>query len=232
MKVAIIGMGVIGSAQAEMFAGHELVTYDPATDDTYPADALACCDFALVCVGTPRGEFGRADLNYVEAATEALPAGLPVALRSTVPPGTTDRVFERTGRLYCHAPEFMGENVLHSWQRSTDVPYMIIGGNPESTLFFKTAFTQVFPRPDPRVLREGIRTREVRSQPVLGGPGHVHQRARPDLRPVRRRLRERPGRVADRPAYDERLHPTRRVSARVRRPVLAEGSRRAHLRKH
>jgi hypothetical protein len=30
MKVGIIGLGVIGTAQAQMFAEHDLVTYDPA----------------------------------------------------------------------------------------------------------------------------------------------------------------------------------------------------------
>ena len=45
----------------------------------------------------------------------------------------------------CHAPEFMGENVLHSWQKPTDVPYMIIGGRPEATVFFREKFTRVFP---------------------------------------------------------------------------------------
>ena len=67
-----------------------------------------------------------------------------MVLRSTVPPGTTDRLFKGAGRLYCHAPEFMGENVLHSWQRSGDVPYMILGGGPEATQFFHERFAQVF----------------------------------------------------------------------------------------
>jgi UDPglucose 6-dehydrogenase len=145
MKVGVIGLGVIGAAQVDMFAGHDLVTYDPTVDDTYPADALAACNFAVICVGTPPGRDGTADLTYVETAAASLPVGLPVVLRSTVPPGTTDRLFERTGRLYCHAPEFMGENVLHSWQRPVDVPYMIIGGKPEATVFFRDRFTRVFP---------------------------------------------------------------------------------------
>lgn len=145
MKVGIIGLGVIGTAQAEMFAEHDLVTYDPARDDVYPLIELASCDFALVCVGTPQGEKGRADLAHVEAAAGALPPSLPVVLRSTVPPGTTDRLFAGTRDLYCHAPEFMGENVLHSWQRPSDVPYMILGGDPTSTLFFRQRFAQVFP---------------------------------------------------------------------------------------
>lgn len=145
MRVGIIGLGVIGFAQAEMFAEHELVTYDPSVDDAYPSDELARCDFALICVGTPECDDGHAELAYVDAAAAALPDGLPAVLRSTVPPGTTDRLFADTGRLYCHAPEFMGENVLHSWQRPVDVPYMIIGGSPEATVFFRDRFTRVFP---------------------------------------------------------------------------------------
>ena len=38
----------------------------------------------------------------------------------------------------------MGENVLHSWQRSADVPYMILGGDPDATQFFHER-RQVFP---------------------------------------------------------------------------------------
>ncbi len=147
MRVGIIGLGIIGSAQADMFAGagHDLVTYDLAEDDEYPYEALSACDFALICVGTPETADGRADLSYVEQAAADIPPRVPVALRSTVPPGTTDRLFARRSRLYVHAPEFMGENVLHSWQRPQDVPYMILGGDPRSTVFFRDRFTEVFP---------------------------------------------------------------------------------------
>jgi nucleotide sugar dehydrogenase len=145
MRVGIIGLGVIGTAQAEMFAGHDLVTYDPLDNTVYPDGQLAECDFAILCVGTPERHDGRANLEFVEEAARDLPSNVPVMLRSTVPPGTTDRLFDGCHSYYVHAPEFMGENVLHSWQRPTDVPYMIIGGDPESALFFKQAFTQVFP---------------------------------------------------------------------------------------
>ena len=150
MRVGIIGYGVIGMAQAEMFAeaDHEIVPWDVAWggEGDYPYDKLAACDFVLVCVGTPEGpDGGRANLSYVTTAVDSLPPSVPVALRSTVPPGTTDRLLSPYNRLYCHAPEFMGENVLHSWQRPQDVPYMILGGNPEATVFFKQKFAQVFP---------------------------------------------------------------------------------------
>ena len=99
MRVGIIGLGVIGSSQADMFSAHELVTYDPAVSDMYPERGLAECDFAILCVGTPEGKDGHADLSYVEAAVDRLPPGVPVVLRSTVPPGTTDRLFSSTGRI-------------------------------------------------------------------------------------------------------------------------------------
>ena len=144
MKVGVVGLGVIGTAQVDMFGPHVHVTYDPAVHDIYPYELLAECDFAVVCVGTPPKPDGHADLSQVGDAIGRLPENLPVALRSTVPPGTTDWLL--APRLYAHVPEFMGENVLHSWQRSEQVPYMIVGGGtPEAGLFFEQAFSRVFP---------------------------------------------------------------------------------------
>ena len=144
MRVAIIGMGVIGQGQAELFAGHDLVTYDKASGSPYPYAAIEDCDFAVVCVGTPEGPDGRADLSYLAQASGQLPPGVAVVVRSTVPPGTTEKLFAG-GRLYAHAPEFMGENVLHSWQRPADVPYMILGGEPFACRYFHERFARVFP---------------------------------------------------------------------------------------
>jgi UDP-glucose 6-dehydrogenase len=112
MRVGIVGMGVIGTAQAEMFRGHDVVVYDSQDHKAYPITAMSKVDFALICVGTPERLDGRADLRYVAQAVNELPGGVPVAIRSTVPPGTTDRLL--SNRLYAHVPEFMGENVLHS----------------------------------------------------------------------------------------------------------------------
>ena len=61
-----------------------------------PSEALRDADVVLVCVGTPSAADGRADLSAVNAVFETLGRTLDhpvvVALRSTVPVGTTRQV--------------------------------------------------------------------------------------------------------------------------------------------
>ncbi len=61
-----------------------------------PADAFAQPDVVLICVGTPSSATGEADLRAVESVIDSLAEHLAgrtvVALRSTVPVGTTRRV--------------------------------------------------------------------------------------------------------------------------------------------
>lgn len=59
-------------------------------------ETLNDCEFIFICVGTPSGEDGEADLRYVEAAArsiaETMQAPLIVINKSTVPVGTGDFV--------------------------------------------------------------------------------------------------------------------------------------------
>ncbi len=61
-------------------------------------DALNECEFVFICVGTPSGADGEADLKYVESAArsiaENMQAPLVVINKSTVPVGTGDFVAE------------------------------------------------------------------------------------------------------------------------------------------
>jgi len=61
-------------------------------------EALKDCEFIFICVGTPSGVDGEADLKYVEAASrsiaENMQAPLIVINKSTVPVGTGDFVAE------------------------------------------------------------------------------------------------------------------------------------------
>jgi nucleotide sugar dehydrogenase len=143
----VIGLGVIGQAQVRLFDGHDVIGFDPKYGTDYPYDALTACDFAVICVGTPADDDGSANLDYVADAWTMLPPGLPVLIRSTVPPGTSEWLRGDYETHVCHCPEFMGENPLHPWQESADVPFLILGGDEASRDFFRLRLAQVHPGP-------------------------------------------------------------------------------------
>ncbi|HMJ79165.1 MAG TPA: UDP-glucose/GDP-mannose dehydrogenase family protein, partial [Iamia sp.] len=80
------------------------------------AEAVADCEFAYLCVPTPQGDDGSADLSYIEAAAAEIGPLLPyesiVINKSTVPVGSTRIVEAAVGRddvLVVSNPEFLRE---------------------------------------------------------------------------------------------------------------------------
>lgn len=146
MKIAIIGLGIVGAAQAKLFAQHEQVTYDPKHDKIYPEDRIAQCDYAVVCVGTPPWPDGSANINEVERAIEKLPSHIPVILRSTVPPGTTHHLqAQPPWRMIAHVPEFLHERAGGSWANSSDVPFVLLGVQEKYDGMFFPLLREVYP---------------------------------------------------------------------------------------
>jgi UDPglucose 6-dehydrogenase len=139
LKVGIIGLGRVGRSVADLFHGHADITeWDRTHEGLYPSGDLAACDFAVVCVDTPLGDGGRADLASVETAIGQLPCSR-VILKSTVPPGTTARLAAATGRSICFWPEYIGESRYynpHFPSRIDEVPFAIVGGEPAERRWF------------------------------------------------------------------------------------------------
>ena len=80
------------------------------------AKAAAQCEFVYLCVPTPQGIDGSADLSYIEAAAAeigpVLPADAVVINKSTVPVGSTEVVERALGRpdvSVVSNPEFLRE---------------------------------------------------------------------------------------------------------------------------
>ena len=80
------------------------------------AAAVADCEIAFLCVPTPQGDDGSADLSYIEAAAaeiaSVLPKGAIVVNKSTVPVGSTkvvERVLQRPDVHVVSNPEFLRE---------------------------------------------------------------------------------------------------------------------------
>jgi len=79
-------------------------------------EAAKSCDIAFLCVPTPQGEDGSADLSYVQSAAEEIAAVLPfesiVVNKSTVPVGSTkvvERALKRPDVKVVSNPEFLRE---------------------------------------------------------------------------------------------------------------------------
>lgn len=144
MKVAVIGMGIVGSAQVRMFKEHVHITYDPKVDSSYPQQQIAECDFAVLAVGTPEGLNGASNLSGVWEALTRLPSSLPVLIRSSIPPGTM-KIIESGVSVVAHCPEFLHERKDGAWKESYQVPFMILGGDEYARNFFKPFLWEVYP---------------------------------------------------------------------------------------
>tara|TARA_B100001778_G_scaffold334029_1_gene344089 strand:- start:12524 stop:13402 length:879 start_codon:yes stop_codon:yes gene_type:complete len=159
MKIAIIGEGYVGKAMKEFFADHyELVIVDikykevasngPVTNQS-PSDGrppqtfshryedAKGCDLVVVCLPTPpREEDGACDTRLVEEAIREIDAPL-FLIKSTIEPGTTDKLKEETGKNIVFSPEFCGES--RYWteykfhQDVKETPWFIFGGDSKDT---------------------------------------------------------------------------------------------------
>ena len=99
MKIGIVGGGFVGSATALLRCPEiEVVTYDLDPTRCIPLGTtvadLVGADFVFVCVPTPAFEDGRCNTAVVERCIAGLKAAgvTNLVLRSTVPPGTSDRL--------------------------------------------------------------------------------------------------------------------------------------------
>lgn len=164
MRVGIIGLGHVGRNVCDRLVGLgvEVVAFDRASGEAYPGDALAGCDFAVVCVGTSSRADGSADLDDVRAAIEQLPTER-VLLRSTVPPGTTDALVEQSGKQICFSPEYVGETSFSRlrWDAwAQDELFWILGGAPATTRWFAARISEIH-GPEPRLYQTTATEAEI-----------------------------------------------------------------------
>ncbi len=133
MKLGIVGYGVVGKALDRVFnydpSSEEVSVYDsgiPGKDAPACRAAIQRCDLVFVAVPTPEGPGGACDTSIVEEVVRWVEP--PICLKSTVPPGTVDRLVTSTGRRVCFSPEYVGETRWHPWKGIETHGFVIVGG--------------------------------------------------------------------------------------------------------
>lgn len=170
-KIAVIGSsGYVGRAVDNFFANHfEVVPYDVAIHTEAQKEAVNTCDLAVVCVPTPQREDGSVDISIVEETVRWLAVPL-ILIKSTVPPGTTERLVAETGKQIAFSPEYIGEGryVVQWWKdrsypHPTDMKYhdfQIFGGERKTTSAIIPFFQKVL-GPEAKYLQTNARTAEL-----------------------------------------------------------------------
>lgn len=142
IKIGIIGVGVVGDAIKTGFeaVGHKVSVHDLRLD-TKINDVLDT-EVCFLCVPTPPKEDGSCNTSIVESVIKELTdldySGI-VCIKSTVPPGTTERMQEMfKNKKICFVPEFLRERAaVQDFMYNHDV--CIVGA--ESEQIFKVLKT-------------------------------------------------------------------------------------------
>ena len=111
-KVGVIGNGFVGEAISFAFSSvSDMYVYD--TDPLKSLNELQSvhnCDFVFICVPTPMFQDGSQDLSYVESTFEKATNKPVYILKSTVLPGTTEKLSKKYSNInIIFSPEFLSE---------------------------------------------------------------------------------------------------------------------------
>jgi UDPglucose 6-dehydrogenase len=131
-KVGVVGAGVVGQAMRAM-CGEATVMYDPHKPEfANNRDRINECDVAFICVPTPMKPDQSCDTSIVEEAVAWVKAPLLI-LRSTVSPGTTDRLRTKYNKRLVFQPEYLGETTRHVFGTMAEREFVVLGGATEDT---------------------------------------------------------------------------------------------------
>ena len=133
-KVGIIGGGFVGGAMYENFKG----VFDVHVWDTNESKRtiktfnsfVDWADIIFVCVPTPMKDSGECDTSIVESVVEdiaKIDRRKYVVIKSTVTPGTTERLAETHRMIIGFNPEFLTEANAHNDFRYQ--PLIILGSD-------------------------------------------------------------------------------------------------------
>ena len=109
IKVGIIGCGFVGGALKTWLENNNKDVVIRVSDPPKGMnDDLSDVDVAFLQIHVPTEEDGTQDLRLMTELIKKLP-NVPVFVRTTILPGTSDRLSKETGHQVCYMPEFLTE---------------------------------------------------------------------------------------------------------------------------
>ena len=127
MQLGIIGVGTVGSAILDGFGGsHDVFIHDKEIGSSI-SDVIDNTDVAYIAVPTPTLESTSAcDTSIVESVLEELPDGFSAVIKSTIIPGTTERLQQEFPNLkIACSPEFLRERTAEQDFRNQET--LVVG---------------------------------------------------------------------------------------------------------
>lgn len=169
MFIGIIGQGFVGSAIREGLRNfYDVLTYDIDRDkcNSTIEEVIENCDIIFQCLPTPMKRSGECDLSIVRNSISTLNdlAGQLrkdkpiIVIKSTVPPGTTEKLHQDSNFLdVIFSPEFLTE--VNSFEDFKNQTRIILGGSRPATTKVKTMYRKAFPHIP--IVKTGYRTAEM-----------------------------------------------------------------------
>ena len=122
IKVGIVGCGFVGGAlKAWLEANNphaKVFVSDPAKGYN---DDQSESDIAFLQIHVPTEDDGTQDLTLMKELIRKLP-NVPVFVRTTILPGTSDMLSQETGHQVCYMPEFLTERThIEDFKKQTMV---------------------------------------------------------------------------------------------------------------
>jgi UDPglucose 6-dehydrogenase len=145
-RVGIVGRGVVGKVHQAAFlaANIETVTFDKfETQHSGPAqvEAVNSCDLVFIAVPTPSRPDGSCDVTAVEEVVGWV--NRPMCIKSTIPPGTTNRLIAESGKQIVFSPEYTGETAFHPHKARLSTDVVAVGGLRDTAELVVNVYTQV-----------------------------------------------------------------------------------------
>ena len=164
-RIGIVGQGYVGTAVKTVFEKHyDVETYDLVQKCTCDSisDLVNKTDIIFVCVPTPMKKDGSCDTSIVESVVEEINAvsmtDKIVAIKSTIPPGTTNDLNKECDYItVIFNPEFLTEaNFIEDFKNQNRI---IVGGARPATTTLRQVYSLVFP--EATIVKTGSITAEM-----------------------------------------------------------------------